>query len=276
MPLVIVCGKPSVGKSHRSRELRDYLGEKYSGHKVVIVDDKSIDRNVVYADSRKEISVRGALKAAIERELTKDTIVIVDSLNYIKGYRYELHCLAKYVRTTFCVLHVEASEDEIHECNKKKEEKEQYSDKIIKELIFRFEEPNPMVRWDSPFFFVHGPSEGALPAEDICAAIFCEKKMKANMSTQNAPLMSPDFVFKADKLLQSIGSAILAAQRSGSVGDVITLPGCQDTYTIKQTISVGEMRRQRKQFLTFLRANPVADVTLVSKNFIHFLTNASV
>ena len=85
MPLVIVCGKPSVGKSHRSRELRDYLGEKYSGHKVVIVDDKSIDRNVVYADSRKEISVRGALKAAIERELTKDTIVIVDSLNYIKG-----------------------------------------------------------------------------------------------------------------------------------------------------------------------------------------------
>jgi len=31
----------------------------------------------------------------MQRVLTKDTIVIVDGLNYIKGYRYQMYCAAR-------------------------------------------------------------------------------------------------------------------------------------------------------------------------------------
>ena len=31
----------------------------------------------------------------MQRALTRDTIVIVDGLNYIKGYRYQMYCVAR-------------------------------------------------------------------------------------------------------------------------------------------------------------------------------------
>ncbi len=36
--------------------------------------------------------------------LGRDTIVIADGLNYIKGYRYQLYCEAKAVQTASCVV----------------------------------------------------------------------------------------------------------------------------------------------------------------------------
>lgn len=40
----------------------------------------------------------------MERHLSKETVVILDSLNYIKGYRYELYCIARALRTPNCVV----------------------------------------------------------------------------------------------------------------------------------------------------------------------------
>ena len=42
---------------------------------------------ILKEDSVSEKNTRGRLKAAVERSLTKSTIVIFDSLNNIKGYR---------------------------------------------------------------------------------------------------------------------------------------------------------------------------------------------
>ena len=43
------------------------------------------DKNKVYADSRLEKEVRGRLKSEVIRLLSKETVVICDGLNYIKG-----------------------------------------------------------------------------------------------------------------------------------------------------------------------------------------------
>ncbi|MEQ2172197.1 kti12, chromatin associated, partial [Goodea atripinnis] len=37
-------------------------------------------------------------------KVNKDNIVILDSLNYIKGYRYELFCLTKHAQTPHCLV----------------------------------------------------------------------------------------------------------------------------------------------------------------------------
>lgn len=50
---------------------------------------------------------RAALKAAVERAVTKDTTVIADGLNYIKGYRYELYCVVRSAGSTHVCLFVD-------------------------------------------------------------------------------------------------------------------------------------------------------------------------
>lgn len=106
MPLVVFCGLPSTGKSQRTEELRRALVSE--GHTVHVVDDASVLVNpdaAVYGDSAREKTLRAALRAAVERRLSRQDVVILDSMNYIKGFRYELYCLARAARTPLCVVY---------------------------------------------------------------------------------------------------------------------------------------------------------------------------
>ncbi len=47
---------------------------------------------------------RAALKSAAERCTTRGTIVILDSMNYIKGYRYELFCVSRAHSSSRCTV----------------------------------------------------------------------------------------------------------------------------------------------------------------------------
>lgn len=58
----------------------------------------------VYGTARFEKDARATEMSYVKRFLTKDDIVIADGLNYIKGYRYQLHCEAKAVQTPSCVV----------------------------------------------------------------------------------------------------------------------------------------------------------------------------
>lgn len=106
MPLVVFCGLPYSGKSRRVEELRAALeGE---GRAVHVVDDAAVlgaEDATVYGDSAREKALRGALRAAVERRLSRQDVVILDSLNYIKGFRYELYCLARAARTPLCLVY---------------------------------------------------------------------------------------------------------------------------------------------------------------------------
>lgn len=106
MPLVVFCGLPYSGKSRRAEELRGALAAE--GRAVYIVDDAAVlgmEDATVYGDSAREKALRGALRAAVERRLSRNDVVILDSLNYIKGFRYELYCLARAARTPLCLVH---------------------------------------------------------------------------------------------------------------------------------------------------------------------------
>jgi len=46
------------------------------------------------------------LMSSVERLLNKDTVVIADAMNYIKGFRYQLYCLAKQLRTPHCIVRI--------------------------------------------------------------------------------------------------------------------------------------------------------------------------
>ena len=41
---------------------------------------------------------------AVQREMSPDTIIILDSLNYIKGFRYQLYCAAREMKLRTCTV----------------------------------------------------------------------------------------------------------------------------------------------------------------------------
>ena len=109
---MLVTGFPCIGKSSFCADLKKLLSEKFPTKRVCIVGEEllHIMKSSSYLDSTLEKSTRGALKSAVERELNMDTIVIADSLNYIKGYRYELYCIARSQRVISCCVYVEAED----------------------------------------------------------------------------------------------------------------------------------------------------------------------
>lgn len=51
-----------------------------------------------------EKSTHGKIKSAVERHVSRTTFVICDALNFNKGFRYELFCVARAMATPSCVV----------------------------------------------------------------------------------------------------------------------------------------------------------------------------
>ena len=85
MPLIVVCGKPCVGKTQFSNKLYSYLQSKSC--KVYLINEESekISKLKGYENSLAEKSTRATLKSQVNHKLTTDSYVIIDALNYIKG-----------------------------------------------------------------------------------------------------------------------------------------------------------------------------------------------
>ena len=100
MPLLLMCGIPGSGKSKRANEIKQYL-ENTHQKKVVIINEESLQlvKEESYKDPIQEKYTRAFLKSNVEKVIDAETVVILDSLNYIKGYRYELYCLSRTAKT---------------------------------------------------------------------------------------------------------------------------------------------------------------------------------
>ena len=61
-------------------------------------------RDYFNAESGNEKELRASLKSEVQKLMSKEDVVILDSLNYIKGYRYELCCISKLTQTPQCVV----------------------------------------------------------------------------------------------------------------------------------------------------------------------------
>ncbi|KAL6751392.1 chromatin associated protein KTI12 [Haematococcus lacustris] len=170
MVLVVLCGQPCSGKSWVAEQLASRFAA--DGQDVVKVDEPSLhlQRNAAYAaaDASSEKSTRGALRAAVDRAITRKSVTLMDSLNNIKGYRYELWCLARAASTKYCMVHVDTSAEQCRAWNAGRGG-EGYADSMcvcraavsklgqgqgFEDLVSRFERPDMRNRWDAPLFTV--------------------------------------------------------------------------------------------------------------------------
>ena len=273
MPLVVMCGLPCSGKSRRVEELVGFLRSSCEQEVQVVADDfSSRDRNTCYASSREEKMVRGTLKSSVERYLSQERIVILDSLNYIKGFRYELFCVSKHVKTPHCIVQCGTPADTAKEWNTLRTDTERYSDQVFDGLVARFEPPDSRNRWDNPLFVVY--PEDSLPCQKILDTLLNRKPPPPNQSTQSQPLSSTSFLHELDRKTQEVISSILEAQRSGAAGDSIAVPGTSERLQLSRDITMAELRKLRRQFITYSKLHPVDDHNKIPTLFVQYLNTA--
>jgi protein KTI12 len=242
-----------------------------------------LDREV-YAAARSEKDARATLSSAIKRDLTANAIVIADSMNYIKGFRYQMFCEAKAQLTPNCVVclvliglvssfsitdsiikvHIGTPVDKCREMNEKALQAGTggYQTELFENLVFRYEEPNGMTRWDSPLFTVPYDDETP-PLQEIWETMVGAKAkaVKANTATVLAPATEQNYLYELDKTTSDIVAQISSWQKdhAGESGGEIVVSGVENVIELPaNTLGLPRLQRLRRQFITMNRTHSLS------------------
>ncbi|XP_065213446.1 protein KTI12 homolog [Planococcus citri] len=276
MPLIVLTGYPSSGKTTRCKQIEKYFQDLNKKVHVVAESDvllqQNIDKNPLSFDSKKQKEVRGILKSNVIRLLGSD-IVILDASNNIKGFRYELYCASKCHKTTQCTIECDISQENAWELNDSR-----ISDKYTREafdlLCGMYEAPIYNNRWDSPLITIQLSDE--LPGEQIKDALFNRQAPPPNQSTQNVPLCSSTYLSDLDKVTKDVINAILSLQSFGVHGDNIQLTDFNvELPKLDDKIDSRKLAHLKRQFISYNKLNPIADTPEnVAKSFVQFINSS--
>ena len=179
-----MCGCPCSGKTFYANEIKKYYENKNYIINLINEESLNVDKSQIYLNNINEKNHRSLLKSEVEKKINNKTITIIDSLNYIKGSRYEFFCMVRNCKTTHCVIYIKSTLEKCLENNKKNNN---YSNEILKDLFCRMEEPIQNNRWDCPLYVLY--ENDSIPFDNINISLFEGKKLKDPISTK------PEFVF---------------------------------------------------------------------------------
>lgn len=272
MALVVICGQPCSGKStaaaYLSAALSTASGSAADLPKpatVRIIDELSLNlsRNQSYENMTVEKNLRGVLRSEVDRSVSKDSIIIVDSLNNIKGYRYELWCLARAAGIRYCVVFCDTEENSCREWNNRRAEQGEssYDNKIFDDLARRLERPDRRNRWDSPLFELFPSRDGIEQTSPVIseAVSYLTRKvdsktkdirvLQPTIATQNARSAEANTLYEMDRATQEVLNAIVEAQSQGLGGSRISLGQHLPTINIQRPVGLPELRSLRRTFI---------------------------
>ena len=221
--------------------------------------------------------------------------MILDGANYIKGWRYQLHCEAKAVRTSHCVVHIGTPISQAREVNNErlagrkegsgemKEEDKPYETECWENLVYRYEEPNAMARWDSPLFTVIWDDEMP-PCEAIWDAVVGseaeggKKVVRPNQATVLKKPNSEDYLYELDRSTQGILNRILewAKDHPGEGGGIIDVGEGAEELVVElpaNPVGLPALQRLRRQFISMNRQNAVP-VKRIRESFVGYLNDS--
>jgi protein KTI12 len=264
MPLVVLVGIPCSGKTRISLELKSFFESQ--GLEVELVNEEAlqIDKVSAYSNNFDEKNLRAALKSAVERKLTKEKIVILDSMNYIKGYRYELFCIVRQVKTCLCVVYMDITKDQalVHNST--------YPVDLFNDLSNRMEVPNQKNKWDSPLIILREGEE--VPSSRIFDILIKGRTLTENMATVKAPSVVQDYVYLADQAVQKTLEFIIQAQEEYNEGALIDIPETSSKYLYIKKLSMLQLKKSKQQFLKINKSQPCS-IERCADSFIEYLNS---
>jgi protein KTI12 len=126
-------------------------------------------------------------------------------------------------------------------------------------LVFRYEEPNPMTRWDSPLFTLIWEDDEAQTNKvfsDLWDAIAGEarKVVRPNQATiQRGREESGDYLYLLDRETSDVVKRIVEAQREGDDVDEVRIPSGSVELTIHlpagNKVGLPQLQRLRRAFM---------------------------
>lgn len=282
MPLITFTGYPCSGKTRWALQLQEQLKAKITaaqednapGHNYSVIyhSDETLGITPeVYTDSNLEKTARGAQMTAVKRDLSRSNFVILDSLAYIKGFRYQLFCEAKGVVTPHCVIHVVSPLEQCEAWNRNKQP--QWPEGLIKQLEMRYEEPNDATRWDSPLFTVVSGEDDELPINDIWDALVLKRPPPPNAATLVKATSGNNFLQELDKQTLAVVGKILQHQELHSVGGDVLVGEDLVVSMPAVSVSTAQLQRLRRTFISLNRMRSV-DIDRITPLFVDYVRKA--
>lgn len=261
MPLVTLCGRPACGKTRFAEGFVAFL-ESTQDKRVVLVNEESLHVTKAdgYRDATAEKQTRGGLKAGVDHAVNAKTIVVLDSMNYIKGFRYELYCSARSESTQHCVVWVECEQEVARAWNAGREDA--YPPELFEDLWSRFETPDERNRWDKPLIRCQAVAAGGGGTGPECeaspyAAVYAEvlealtsgKATPAGMSTSSSRHAEPDVLYQLEALTNRAVSFIVDWQATPGHSSTVQLPFGSKPLELTRRLGLYEAYRLRRQFV---------------------------
>ncbi|CAN6641632.1 protein Kti12p [Trichomonascus vanleenenianus] len=274
MPLIMITGYPSAGKTTRAVDLKAKVEAKiaadlaFKDYSVVLINDESLSiPKENYRNTQTEKMLRGTQISAVKRHLDRTTIVILDNMTYIKGFRYQLYCEAKSAFTNSCVIHVGAPKDVCREWNSRRGE-DAWAQDLFDALLFRYEEPNGMSRWDSPLFTVPYVDK-ELPINEIWETLVLQKPKPPNRATVLKAAPPGNYLTELDRITMKVVNAVLELHKI-SPGGIVKLLDYPDKVELPVKLTLPQLNRIRRNFVTLNKMKTI-EISRIEGRFIEFL-----
>ncbi|KAF2220399.1 chromatin associated protein KTI12, partial [Elsinoe ampelina] len=295
--LILLSGLPSSGKTHRSKQLLTNFQSRISSSsspsiqrlKVVHISDASLglDRSA-YDAGRKEKDARAAFASAVKRELNRDTIVIADGMNYIKGFRYQMYCERREAGDGGCVVKLQPAvpPSVCRELNAHALASGTggYPEPQFDNLVFRHEEPNGLNRWDSPLFVVpHDDPDPPYDAiwEAVVGGEGGRKTVKPHQATVLKKASEEGYLPYLERVCGDVVRQVegWGRENGGEGGRVrVRVEGVGDGEELfvqvpMEGVRGPQLQRLRRQFVTINRTSEVVKKR-VGRLFVEYLNDA--
>lgn len=222
---------------------------------------ETLTRADLYRSANEEKKTRARLRAVTERALNGRTIVICDSLNYIKGFRYEMYCVAKTTGTRYCVVFCDQPAEASKKWDAERGERGEdcYGAELCDALIRRFETPVERNRWDSPLHRINITDEGWEASLEAARNSVLRSSMKLvpTMATRIPEKLGADVLGLLDRLTREAETAIIEELQAGKgIGQKIQVPGGTKVLRLERKPRVAELRNMRRSYLGLARMHP--------------------
>ncbi len=306
MPLITIVGFPRSGKTTYAKQLQKYLQEniidnseqqgKHKFKSIYLASDDDLFSNAnataqnatnsskqwAYENSFQEKMARGTLKAAVHNKISNSCIVICDSLNYIKGFRYELFCIAREHQTPHCTVYLDTSSED---CMKWNQEHPIYKEQTLKELFMRMEIPDETRRWDKPLFVIKNPpTEDSTPISQIFNSIAQhllsqQDKMVPHQATLPQQLSHTNLLHELDQMTNQIIQILLQVKQTATPGDMIKISDLCPNEKVKmpnqiqRTITIMKLKELKKGFIQLAQMQPPQSQVEAIKMFVAYLNS---
>ncbi|CDS42794.1 protein KTI12 [Echinococcus multilocularis] len=284
MPLLLLCGYPCSGKSLVATRLAGLLREQDPDYVVEVISEETIARAIspnisgeqdprvaIFANVSLEKQLRSQIKSQTDRILSSKKgssalCVLVDANNYIKGYRYEMYCVAKATRQQQAIVYCTTPEAM---CRANNAQTARYPEEIFTDLVNRFERPNGTSRWDNPLYEIclpkaDGPfdprEEFKQLVEDLASRVIRDLlqsnvKVKPNQSTVPSKSAAADYIQTVERATNKVISLILTAQSRGD--EKVALPNQEDVVlqlAYQETWTPAILAKAKRHFFAFVRS----------------------